>query len=49
MAPPPSELIGASGGRYLFKQLIQEIPHLGRVWIATCESIRPVIQRGQTS
>ncbi|KAK2809482.1 hypothetical protein FQN50_003750 [Emmonsiellopsis sp. PD_5] len=28
-------LIGATGRRYLFKQLIQERPHLGRVWLAT--------------
>ena len=27
MAPPPSELIGTAGRRYLFKQLIQERPH----------------------
>lgn len=37
MAPPPSELIGTTGRRYLFKQLIQERLHLGRVWLATCE------------
>ncbi|EGC48867.1 calcium/calmodulin dependent protein kinase [Histoplasma capsulatum var. duboisii H88] len=35
MAPPSSELIGAAGCRYLFKQLIQERPQLGRVWLAT--------------
>ncbi|KAL2369381.1 hypothetical protein RJ035_003549 [Blastomyces gilchristii] len=35
MAPPSSELVGAAGCRYLFKQLIQERPHLGRVWLAT--------------
>ncbi|EAS29543.3 serine/threonine protein kinase [Coccidioides immitis RS] len=35
MSPPPTELIGAAGRRYLFKQLIQERPHLGRVWLAT--------------
>ncbi|OAX78472.1 serine/threonine protein kinase [Emergomyces africanus] len=35
MAPPSSELIGAAGCRYLLKQLIQERPHLGRVWLAT--------------
>ncbi|EED15820.1 serine/threonine protein kinase, putative [Talaromyces stipitatus ATCC 10500] len=34
MAPPPYELIGATGCRYLFKKLIQERPHLGRVWLA---------------
>ncbi|PSN69711.1 putative serine/threonine protein kinase [Corynespora cassiicola Philippines] len=31
----PAELIGASGRCYLFKELIQERPHLGRVWLAT--------------
>jgi hypothetical protein len=33
----PSELIGAAGRRYLFKELIQERSHLGRVWLATSE------------
>lgn len=37
MASTPSELIGAAGRRYLFKELIQERPHLGRVWLATSE------------
>jgi hypothetical protein len=37
MASIPSELIGAAGRRYLFKELIQERPHLGRVWLATSE------------
>lgn len=41
MAAPSSELIGAAGCRYLFKQLIQERPQLGRVWLATCEHTRP--------
>lgn len=44
MPPPPGELIGAAGCRYLFKQLIQERPHIGRVWLATCEHI-PLIRR----
>ncbi|KAK2731175.1 hypothetical protein FQN57_003547 [Myotisia sp. PD_48] len=35
MTCPPSEVIGAAGCRYLFKRLIQERPHLGRVWLAT--------------
>ncbi|KAL2373017.1 hypothetical protein RJZ57_002519, partial [Blastomyces gilchristii] len=35
MASPFSELIDAAGCRYLFKHLIQERPHLGRVWLAT--------------
>jgi hypothetical protein len=37
IASIPSELIGATGRRYLFKELIQEGPHLGRVWLATSE------------
>ena len=40
MASTPSELIGAAGRRYLFKELIQERPHLGRVWLATSEHPR---------
>ncbi|OJD14002.1 serine/threonine protein kinase [Emergomyces pasteurianus Ep9510] len=35
MTSPLSELVGAAGCRYLLKQLIQERPHLGRVWLAT--------------
>ncbi|MCJ1254545.1 hypothetical protein MMC24_002360 [Lignoscripta atroalba] len=35
MASTSSELIGTAGHRYLFKELIQERPHLGRVWLAT--------------
>ncbi|DAA79010.1 TPA_exp: Uncharacterized protein A8136_2795 [Trichophyton benhamiae CBS 112371] len=35
MALPSSEVIGSLGRRYIFKQLIQERPHLGRVWLAT--------------
>jgi hypothetical protein len=37
MASTPSELIGAAGRRYLFKELIQERPYIGRVWLATSE------------
>jgi hypothetical protein len=37
MTSVPSELIGAAERRYLFKELIQERPHLGRVWLATSE------------
>jgi hypothetical protein len=37
MASIPSELIGAAGRRYLFKELIQERLYLGRVWLATSE------------
>ncbi len=33
----PSELVGAAGRRYRFKELLQERPHLGRVWLATSE------------
>lgn len=28
-------LLGATGRRYIFKELIQERPNLGRVWLAT--------------
>ncbi|KAE8829708.1 hypothetical protein P3342_008312 [Pyrenophora teres f. teres] len=28
-------LVGSTGRKYLFKQLIQERPHIGRVWLAT--------------
>lgn len=35
MASAPSEMIGASGYRYKFKELLQERPKLGRVWLAT--------------
>ncbi|KAH8787984.1 kinase domain-containing protein [Diaporthe sp. PMI_573] len=31
-----TSLLGATGRRYIFKELIQERPHLGRVWLATC-------------
>ena len=42
MAPPPSELVGAAGRRYVFRQLIQERPHFGRVWLAKCVNIHVV-------
>ncbi|KAH9211828.1 putative calcium/calmodulin dependent protein kinase [Leptodontidium sp. 2 PMI_412] len=35
MAFAPNELIGAAGYCYRFKELIQEKPSLGRVWVAT--------------
>ncbi|EFR05123.1 serine/threonine protein kinase [Nannizzia gypsea CBS 118893] len=35
MALPSGELIGSLGRRYILKQLIQERPRLGRVWLAT--------------
>ncbi|KAI1200349.1 kinase domain-containing protein [Nemania serpens] len=35
MASLSRELIGVTGRRYLFKELIQERPHVGRVWLAT--------------
>ncbi|KAL1959519.1 hypothetical protein VTO42DRAFT_1964 [Malbranchea cinnamomea] len=44
MAPPPSELIGAAGSRYLLKQLIQERPNLGRVWLAISGQERVIMQ-----
>lgn len=31
----PKELIGATGRRYHFKELLQHKPHLGSVWVAT--------------
>ncbi|EXJ80684.1 CMGC protein kinase [Capronia epimyces CBS 606.96] len=34
-ASASGELIGAAERRYVFKALIQERPHLGRVWLAT--------------
>lgn len=34
MAASTGDYIGASGRRYAFKQLLQERPHLGRVWLA---------------
>jgi hypothetical protein len=37
LASTSGELIGAAGRRYVFKELIQERPHLGRVWVATLE------------
>lgn len=37
MASAPGELIGAAGRCYRFKELIQERPYLGRVWLATSE------------
>ncbi|KAI0479965.1 kinase domain-containing protein [Xylaria cf. heliscus] len=30
-----SELAGLTGRRYLFKELIQDRPHMGRLWLAT--------------
>ncbi|KAI1165544.1 kinase domain-containing protein [Nemania serpens] len=35
MTSLPRELIGVTGRRYLFKKLIQERRHAGRVWLAT--------------
>ena len=37
MVSAPSELVGAAGRRYRFKELIQERPYLGRVWLGTSE------------
>lgn len=36
MACAPNEYIGASGSRYRFKELLQERPSMGRVWLAKC-------------
>jgi hypothetical protein len=30
----PKELVGATGRRYCFKELLQSRPHLGSVWVA---------------
>ncbi|KAF1955119.1 kinase domain-containing protein [Byssothecium circinans] len=35
MVPNLGESIGITGRRYLFKELLQARPHLGRVWLAT--------------
>ncbi|OBT99768.1 hypothetical protein VE01_02000 [Pseudogymnoascus verrucosus] len=35
LASVPNELVGAAGRRYQFKELLQERPLLGRVWLAT--------------
>lgn len=35
MASLPSELIGATGRRYRFMNILQERPHMGRVWTAS--------------
>jgi hypothetical protein len=40
MGSAPDELIGLTGCRYRFKELIQERPSLGRVWLATSENPR---------
>jgi hypothetical protein len=40
MAAFPRDFIGATGRHYVFKQLIQERPHLGRVWLATSDHSR---------
>lgn len=35
MASLPSELMGATGRRYRFMNILQERPHMGRVWTAS--------------
>ncbi|KAI1869466.1 hypothetical protein JX265_006556 [Neoarthrinium moseri] len=40
----PSDLIGATGRRYVFSQLIQERPHVGRVWLATSGSDKFILK-----
>jgi len=35
VASVPVELVGAAGCRYRFKELLQDRPHLSRVWLAT--------------
>ncbi|KAI1113051.1 kinase domain-containing protein [Nemania sp. NC0429] len=44
MSSLPRELIGISGRRYLFKELIQERPYMGRVWLATSGSEKYVLK-----
>lgn len=43
MASLPHEFIGASGCRYRFQELLQERPHLGRVWLAMSAISLPFI------
>lgn len=37
MASMPNELVGATGSRYWFKELIQDRQSTGPVWLATSE------------
>ncbi|KAI0545242.1 kinase domain-containing protein [Xylaria curta] len=49
MASAIGELIGVTGRRYMFKQLIQERPHVGRVWLATSGNSNFVLKDIPTS
>lgn len=40
MAHVPLELIGATGRRYHFKELLQHKPQVGSVWVATYGLLR---------
>lgn len=42
MASTAGEFIGTAGRRYLFKELIQERPNLGGVWLATSDLSSPL-------
>lgn len=37
MAPAPIDFVGASGCTYRFKEVLQERPQFGRIWLATSE------------
>jgi hypothetical protein len=37
LASGPDKYIGASGTSYSLKELLQERPHLGGVWLATSD------------
>ncbi|CEL10715.1 hypothetical protein ASPCAL13829 [Aspergillus calidoustus] len=43
-ASTPDKYIGASGTSYWFKELLQERPHLGRVWLATSGQDKVVLK-----
>jgi hypothetical protein len=42
MASVPNEYIGASGSCYRFKELLQERPSVGRVWLAKSDVLPPI-------
>ncbi|PPJ57953.1 hypothetical protein CBER1_11087 [Cercospora berteroae] len=44
MAHVPKELVGATGRRYAFKELLQHKPGLGSVWVATHERDQYVLK-----
>jgi hypothetical protein len=44
-----NELVGAAGRRYQFKELLQERPFLGRVWLATSENTPRMIHNSKAN